>query len=83
MIPGSENSDRTLILLEDMQSKIHVIAEGHLQLVEGQKRLESRLQNVEEGQQRLENRMDAMEFRLSRQIDHISKRVDVIEHTLS
>ncbi len=41
---GNENSERTLIILEDMQTKIEFIAEGYLQLVEGQKRLGKKIE---------------------------------------
>lgn len=79
-MPGSDNADKYLILLEDMNAKIELLAEGHLQLVDGQKRIEKKLDiNMDS----LRTDLTAMEFRLSRRIDHISSHVDCLEHSRS
>lgn len=54
----SKNSDRYLVLLEDISAKVELIAEGHGQLVQGQIQLNAKLDSMAQRFDRLEIKVD-------------------------
>lgn len=69
MSPDDAGSDRYLILLEQIQSQVQLLAEGHDVLNQKIDRVDSRLQ-------RLSDKVDVVEARLSAKIDGVERRLD-------
>lgn len=69
MSPDDSGRDRYLILLEQIQGQVQLIAEGH-QL------LNQKVDRVESNVQRLSDKVDAVEARLSAKIDGVERWLD-------
>ncbi len=62
MLTDSSKTDRFLVLLEDLQTKVELFAGGHLQLVDGQQKLGTKIDAVQ-------SKLRDVELRLSSQIN--------------
>lgn len=68
------------VVAERLETKITLVAEGHLLLVDGQRRLESRMDGLEHQMERFEGEVKAM-LRLS--FAELDRRVQALESTLT
>ena len=82
----TEERTRFEVLLESIETKVNVIAEGHGALVErcdalaeGQRTLVERCDALAEGQRTLVERLDRMERRFETRFDALETKVDGLE----